>query len=238
MTGAGGNANAGLAQVDGFAFGGASFGTMPAAVQDIGALPEALDGIIGLSFLKLFSLVEMDLATGKLRLYQKQDQIIPVPDELEVVAEGKLDSTMLGIYTVDVVIDGKGPIKMLFDTGATSSFLSWQGVTDLGLSESMLEPLSGRIGAMGSDNIAMQLTHTLPVEIFMNLGRGDTQYKGIGMMTPSTKSLSIDVGNIAILESQLKADGVVGILGMDVLQLCSAIRFSFTGSTTSVTLLK
>lgn len=239
MTGAGGNANAGLAQVDGFSFGGASFGTMPAAVQDIGALPEALDGIIGLSFLKLFALVEMDLVSGKLRLYQKQEQIIPVPDDLEVVAEGKLDSTMLGIYTVDVIIDGKGPIKMLFDTGATSSFLSWQGVTDLGLSESMLEPLSGRMGAMGSDNVAMQLTHTLPVEIFMNLGRGDTPYKGIGMMTPSsTNSLSMDVGNIAILETQLKADGVVGILGMDVLQLCSAIRFSFTGSTTSVTLLK
>mmetsp|Transcript_20715 Transcript_20715/g.31350 ORF Transcript_20715/g.31350 Transcript_20715/m.31350 type:complete len:418 (-) Transcript_20715:1053-2306(-) len=234
MTGAGGAANAGLTQVERFTFGGESFGTLPAAVQDIGALPRDLDGIIGLSFLKQFALVEMDFQTGRLRLYKKEYQP-PVPYGLEVMAEGKLTSTRLGIYTVEMVIDGRGPIKMLVDSGATSSFLSWQGATDLGLSKSMLQPLSGRIGAMGSDNIAMELTHTLPVEIFVNLGH-ETGYKGVGMTTPS--NFSIDVGNIAILESQLKADRVVGIIGMDLLQLSSVIRISFNGSNPCFTLLK
>jgi len=69
------------------------------------------------------------MQTGKLRLYK--EEYPPVHDEFEVMAEGELTSTRLGIYTVDVVIDGRGPIKMLVDSGATSSFLSWQGATDL-----------------------------------------------------------------------------------------------------------
>jgi len=234
MTGAGGSINAGLTQLERFTYGGADFGTMPAAVQDIGALPEALDGIIGLSFLNQFACVEFDILNGKLRLYKDNDQP-PVPEGCEVTAEGEMTLTRLGIYTVDVTLDGRGPIKMLVDSGATSSFLSWKGVTDLGYTKSMLRELSGRIGAMGSDNIAMELTHTLPVEIFVNLGK-KTKYYGVPIERSS--NLSIDVGDIAILESELKADQVVGILGMDLLQMNSFIRVTFRGSSPRVTFLK
>ena len=40
---------------------------------------------------------------------------------------------------------------MLFDNGASSTLLNWIGVQELGLSK----------GAIGSDNIAIQLTHRL-----------------------------------------------------------------------------
>ena len=231
MTGAAGNVQAtGLAQVGRFTFAGESFGTMPAAVQDIGALPAAFDGIIGLSFLQQFACTELDVEQGKLRLYKSERQPV-IPNGMSIVAEGPMHRTRLGIFTVDVSLDGRGPIKMLVDTGATSSFLSWQGVSDLGLSRSTVKPLTSRIGALGSDNVAMQLTHTLPVEQSVTFGRSSIG----GGIIPST--FSIDIGDIAILETQLKADNVVGILGMDLFLQCSLIRMSFTGSP-RVTLLK
>jgi len=52
MTAAGGSTSGTkLTQFDSFTVEGVSFGTCPVAVQDIGALPDGLDGIIGLSFL-------------------------------------------------------------------------------------------------------------------------------------------------------------------------------------------
>lgn len=233
MTGAGGNVqSAGVAQVGRFSFSGETFGTMPAAVQDIGALPTALDGIIGLSFLQQFVCSELDMEQGKLRLYKTERQP-QIPPGMAVVAQAIMSRTQLGIFTVDVSLDGRGPVKMLVDTGATSSFLSWQGIADLGLSRSTVQPLANRIGALGSDNIAMQLTHTLPVTESVTFGQSPI---GSGLTAPS--NLSIDIGDIAILETQLKADKVVGILGMDLFLQCSIIRMSFTGSTPRVTLLK
>jgi predicted aspartyl protease len=233
MTGAGGNVeSAGLAQVGRFSFAGDSFGSMPAAVQDIGALPTALDGIIGLSFLQLFPCSELDVENGKVRLYKTERQP-EIPPGMAVVAQGIMSRTQLGIFTVDVSLDGRGPVKMLVDTGATSSFLSWQGIADLGLSRSTVQPLTNRIGALGSDNVAMQLTHTLPVTKLVTFGQTPI---GSGLVEPT--DLSIDIGDIAILESQLKADKVVGILGMDLFLQCSRIRMSFTGTTPRITLLK
>ena len=231
MTGAAGNvAFARLAQVGCFTFAGEKFGTMPAAIQEIGALPSSLDGIIGLSFLQQFACTEFDVQQGKVRLYKTERQPA-IPTDLAVVAEGPMSRTTLGIFTVDVSLDGRGPIKMLVDTGATSSFLSWQGVSELGLSKSTVQPLSNRIGALGSDNIAMQLTHTLPVDQSVTFGRSQVG----GGIAPI--NLSIDIGDIAILETQLKADRVVGILGMDLFLQCSRFRMSFVGSP-SVTFLK
>jgi predicted aspartyl protease len=233
MTGAGGNVEtAGLAQVGRFSFAGDSFGSMPAAVQDIGALPTALDGIIGLSFLQQFPCSELDVENGKVRLYKTERQP-EIPPGMAVVAQGIMSRTKLGIFTVDVSLDGRGPVKMLVDTGATSSFLSWQGVADLGLSRSTVQPLTNRVGALGSDNVAMQLTHTLPVTKLVTFGQTPI---GSGLVAPT--DLSIDIGDIAILESQLKADKVVGILGMDLFLQCSRIRMSFTGTTPRITLLK
>lgn len=52
MTAAGGSAsNTGLTQLNRFKLGKNTYGPVPAAVQDIGALPSSLDGIMGLSFL-------------------------------------------------------------------------------------------------------------------------------------------------------------------------------------------
>lgn len=231
MTGAAGSlAYAGLAQVGSFTFAGEKFGTMPAAIQEIGALPASLDGIIGLSYLQQFACTELDVEQGKIRLYKTERQPV-IPNGLVVVAEGPMSRTNLGIFTVDVSLDGRGPIKMLVDSGATSSFLSWQGVSELGLSRSTVQPLSNLIGALGSDNIAMKLTHTLPVERSVTFGRSQVG----GGITPI--NLSIDIGDIAILETQLKADRVVGILGMDLFLQCSRIRMCFVGSP-SLTCLK
>merc|ERR1712176_72311 len=138
----GGNVNTGLTQLDKFCYGGQNFGSLPSAVQDIGALPEALDGIIGLSFLNQFACAEFDMVNGKLRLYKKERDP-PIPDGYGVSAKAEMSLTKLGIFTADVAIDGRGPIKMLVDSGATSSFLSWQGVSDLGYTKSMLRELSG-----------------------------------------------------------------------------------------------
>ena len=224
MTGAAGSvAQAGLSQVGRFSFAGEKFETMLAAVQDIGALPIALDGIIGLSFLQQFACVELCVRQGKVRLYRSERRPV-MPPCLSLVAEGPMYRTRIGIFTVDVWLDDRGPIKMLVDTGATSSFLSWQGVADLGLQRSDVPSLSNRVGALGSDNVAMQLTHTLPVQQSIAFGRS----KVSGGIIPA--NFSIDIGDIAILETQLKPDNVVGILGMDLFLQCSAIRMSFTVS--------
>jgi hypothetical protein len=224
MTGAAGStAFTGLAQVGRFNFAGESFGTMPAAVQDIGALPAALDGIVGLSFLQQFVCVEFHISKGKIRLYKKN----PSDNGMQVLADAPMKSTRLAIWTVDVLIDGRGPIRMLVDTGATSSILSWQGVTDLGLDRQSVRPLTNSIGALGSDNVAMRLTHTLPVKHAVQLGGQDSSFTGLDV---KTANLSIDIGDIAILESQLKADRVVGIMGMDIFLQCTVIRMSFSGS--------
>jgi len=231
ITGAGGNVNTGVTQLDKFTYGGTDFGSLPAAVQEIGALPQALDGIIGLSFLNQFACVEFDMINGKLRLYRRNTEP-PIPEGYGVSARGEMISTKLGIYSTDITIDGRGPIKMLVDSGATSSFLSWQGVSDLGYTKSMLQELSGRMGVMGSDNFAMQLTHTLPVEIFVNIGE---QTKYFGVPVDRQSNVCIDVGNIAILESELKDDRVVGILGMDLLQINSFVRVSFSSGSSHLT---
>ena len=219
MTGAGGTVSfSGLVEVGSFTFASETFKALPAAVQDIGALPLALDGIIGLSLLQQFACVELDIDQSKVRVYKAQSRPA-TPPCMSAIAYGPMVRTRLGIFTVDVWLDDRGPVKMLVDTGASSSFLSWEGVKKLGLSRSEVQPLSNPVGALGSDNIAMQLTHTLPVVQSVTFGRVQSGVVPVNYF--------IDIGDIAILETQLKADNVVGILGMDLFSQCSRMRVSF-----------
>ena len=235
MTGAGGTVGAtGLTQLERFRLGEASFGPLPAAVQDIGALPSSLDGIIGLSFLSQFSAVEMDFIKGELVLY-KRGEPAPALDDSSVVAKGDMTLLPLGIYVVDVFLGSRGPVKMLVDSGASCTFLNWKGVSDLGIdrnNNSFLERLSSPMGAMGSDNVAMQLTHRLKVSSALRLGRGELP----GLSLKDSKRLSIDIGEIAILD-QMLSQGVGGILGIDALMRCKGVRMSFQGPRKEIWLL-
>ena len=228
MTGAGGTSQAnGLTQLNRFTFGGKSFGPMPAALQDISGLPAPLDGIIGLSWLSQFACVEIDFQNGELTLF-KLDKKPPIPNNLEVVAEAEMTMASLGIWCIDVTLDGRGPVKMLVDTGAASSFLSWEGVNDLGLSRvsELVVPLRERLGAMGSDNIAMELTHRVTIENNLNLG---VRPRLTGMLIGSRKIL-VDVGNIAVLDMLRKqGDQINGILGIDAFSMCSMVRMTCQG---------
>ena len=197
-----------------------------AAVQDIGALPSGLDGIIGLSFLNQFSTVDFDFANGRLCLYKKDvDAPFPSNDNfpLSIVAEGGLKLTRLGIYTTPTSLGGRGPVSMLVDTGAASTFLNWNGVSQLNLSRDspLVNPIAASIGAMGADNVALQLTHRFILKRW-NLST-ENAYSPAGL--PCLDGMNIDIGDLPVLES-LKGDGVGGILGADLLMMCDLVRFS------------
>ncbi|CAB9504233.1 expressed unknown protein [Seminavis robusta] len=235
MTGAGGVASqTGLTQLESFRLGSQTFGPLPAAVQDIGALPRSLDGIIGLSFLTQFEGMDMDFRKGTISLYPKENPLPSPPSDLVVVAEGDMSLLpSLGIYSVDVTLGGRGPVKMLVDSGASDTFLSWRGVSDLGLSRDskFLNPLRG-MGAMGSDSVAMELTHRINISSKLNLGRS---LKG-GLPLNDSRRLSIDIGNIAILES-LRGDGVGGIVGIDTFMRSDSVRMTFQNNRRTISFL-
>jgi predicted aspartyl protease len=237
MTGAGGVAGtAGLTQLEIFNFADATFGPMPAAVQDIGGLPRDLDGIIGLSFLSQFAGVEMDFRKGVVSFFKTAQALEENNSNnndsktMTVLAEADMELVpRLGIYTVDVLLGGRGPVKMLVDSGAASSFLNWKGLADLGLERTSpsIKPIQGSMGAMGSDNMAIQLTHRIGVSSTLNLGRksssSSSSYPGISLQDAR---LPIDIGQIPILDS---VQGAGGILGVDALMRCAIVRLSFKG---------
>lgn len=231
MTGAGGTVGAtGLTQLSKFSLGQETFGPLPAAVQDIGALPSALDGIVGLSFLNNFAAVDMDFANGKLSLYKRGSTIPDVSSAL--VARGTMDLIPhLGIYTVDVMFGSRGPVKMLVDSGAAMTFLNWKGVGDLGLSQSdssFVQRLPNAMGAMGSDNIAMQLTHRIGVSSTMNLGNAMMAKNLSGVSLAESKRLTVDIGEIAILDT-MRNQNVGGIMGINALMRATCVRLIFDG---------
>ncbi len=226
MTGAGGTVGGtGLTQINKFMFGGETYGPLPAAVQDIGALPSTLDGIIGLSFLSQFACVEMNFQNGSVTLYKK-DRRPPIPDGLSVVAEAEMSLTKLGIWTVDTTFDGRGPVKMLVDSGAASTFLNWKGISDMGLSRDspLIDTLASPMGAMGSDNVAMELTNRVSVQQNLNIGKRPSK-EGLAV---SGDGIKIDIGDITVLDT-LRSDHVGGILGIDILMQCAAVRMTFNG---------
>lgn len=92
----------------------------------------------------------------------------------------------------------------------------------------LLQRNAGSFGAVGSDNVAMELTHRVTVGSSFNIagsGGGPKSEPGVSLEEDS-KNLRIDIGDIAILE-QLRGDGVGGILGVDALMRCSRVRFQF-----------
>jgi hypothetical protein len=175
----------------------------------------------------------MDFKRGSVTLYAKERKP-PVPEGLAVIAEAEMTMTNLGIWIVDVTMDGCGPVKMLVDSGAASTFLNWKGVSDLSLSREspLVERLTSPMGAMGSDNIAMALTHRLTVRQNLNLGVRSS-FGGLAISGDGTK---IDVGDIAVLDA-MSANNVGGILGIDVLMRCSVVRMVFNGPVPRITLI-
>jgi hypothetical protein len=246
MTSAGGSQGAGVAKWDdstNMIVGGgivqpSNIGSMSnvAAVQDIGALPRGLDGIIGLSFLRNFATVDFDFANGQLCLFEK-DINPPLPiiagnsnvaqeKMLSVVAQGNLALTKLGIYTTQVNLDGRGPCSMLVDTGAASSLLNWNGVAQLNLDRNspLINSIIGSIGAMGADNMALRLTHRFVLKRRWNLIT-ENAYSPAGIeLGVKNGGVNVDIGDLPVLET-LKGDGVGGILGADLLMLSDVVRF-------------
>jgi predicted aspartyl protease len=233
MTGAGGTvAVTGLTQIEIFfvatttsSSSSEAFGPMPAAVQDITGLPSALDGIIGLSFLNQFECVDMDFTNRTVALYQN-DVSHDNDNASKVVGRAKMKYlSSLGLYTVDVYLGDRGPVKMLVDSGASHTLLNWKGVQDLGLSrdDKLLQRNLEAFGALGSDNVAMQLTHRVTVGSSFKIG---SKSKNGVSLQENERNLRIDIGDIAILES-LRGEGVGGLLGIDALMRCSRVRFHF-----------
>ena len=228
MTGAGGQAGqTKLTQLDKFYYATHEFGPLPAAVQNIGALPSSLDGIIGLSFLSQFPSVELDFERGELVLYRKDAPPMNNDPRLQIVAKGEMKYLPWGICSVDTWLGSRGPVTLLVDSGASSTFLNWVGVQELGLdrnNKSHLMPIPN-MGAMGSDNIAMQLTHRLHVSSTMKF-EGQSLYSGLSLA--KERRLPIDIGDIGILD-QMRSHKVGGILGIDALMRCASVRMSFGG---------
>ena len=250
MTGAGGTADSiGATRIDRFTFGyddNVNFGPLLAAVQDTGALDQlGLDGIIGLSFFGQYACTEIDLDRSEIALYKTEYRPPYDESDLEIVAEGELSPTRLGIWTVDTAFDlGNGkqgtPIKMLVDTGATSTILSWKGLEEgLGLTRTSpeVQAQTQEMGAMGSDNVAMSLTHKIevdrPIRFGKPRGRSPPPYNGLSVGHGTT---TVDIGEIAVIDQQLSADNVGGILGMNVLSKASMIRMTFSGPVPRITL--
>jgi len=243
MTGAGGtNGVTGLTQLQSFhlvttdsnASTGPSFGPLPAAVQDIGALPQSLDGIIGLSFLSQFAAIDLDFVNGVVSFHKEAGSVPSKPlesDAMSVIAETEMKYvSRLGLYTADITLGGRGPVRMLVDSGASCTLLNWQGVSDLGLSRQspQVSPVSN-FGAMGSDNVAIQLTHRLNVSSNINLVGSGRASSFPGLSLAGSSRLSVDVGSIPVLDT-LNDQGVGGILGVDVMLRCSAVRFTMKGT--------
>jgi hypothetical protein len=202
-----------------------TFRSLPAAVQDINGLPTVLDGIIGLSFINQFAAMEFDFRQGMIHFYEDRSAI---PDRrnnnnnVVVVVDTKLNMIgSLGIYTVPVYIGGRGPVQMLVDTGASCTLLNWKGVADLGLSQTskQISRIAIPTGAMGSENVAIQLTHRLHVSSTFQMG--DTKLNGIPV-SPETR-MPIDIGQIPVIDN---IPGVGGILGIDALMRCRTLQIS------------
>jgi hypothetical protein len=171
--------------------------------------------------------VEMDFRQGAVSFFR---QLPPPRTDMKVV--GQADMRMLGslgIYKAKVFLGGRGPVDMLVDTGAACSLLSWKGIADLGLSKesNAVQPNNIPMGAMGSDNVALQLTHRINISSKLELGQKD---KHPGVSLAGISRLSIDVGRIPILESLAQSNGVGGILGVDVLMRCAVVRINCRGS--------
>ena len=227
MTAAGGtNVGGGVVSLPGLHISNRSIQGGLAAVQDIGALPSKLDGISGLSLLAQYSHVDFDFSERLLRLHEGETPSLPRGwSSSNPVADAFLKRTSIGVFFVEVILDGRGHVNMLVDTGAASTLLNWEGLASLGLSESSDQVLKNpynSMGAMGADNVALSLNHAILVQRRWNLVQPAINSYSPGIKLK--KSFKIDVGSIPILDS-LKGDIVGGILGSDLLMMCGLVQF-------------
>ncbi len=223
MAAAGGNTKTGVAQLESLKIGEMTTGAMPAAVQDIGALPSGIDGIIGLALLNQYATVDMSFQTGRLQLYRRH--MNPTIEGMVEVARTKMNESRLKIYTARVILDGRGPVTMLVDTGAASSILNWRGLGQMGLerTSSEISPTPTDIGAIGADNNALRLTHRYVMRKGFNLAN-EGRLPGVRLGS----TVNIDIGDIPVLES-LANENVGGILGSDLLMQSDVVRLHFRG---------
>ena len=229
MAAAGGNvANTAVAQLESLKVGAITSGAMPAAVQDIGALPSGIDGIIGLTFLNQYATVDMSFDKGRLQLYRRH--MNPATPGLVELAKTKMKETRLKIYTAQVMLDGRGPVTMLVDTGAASSILNWRGLGQMGLNRNSPEisRTPSDIGAIGADNVALRLTHRFVLREGFNLvDEENGRLPGVRLGSDSA-FVNLDIGDIPVLES-LANENVGGILGADLLMQSDLVRLNFRG---------
>jgi hypothetical protein len=197
---------------------------LPAVSQDISGLPPDVDGIIGLSLTSQFQLVEMNIKERQFRFYPRKPVTTTTPTSNQtLVAQTDLQvSSKMDLLTIPVYFGTRGPVTMIFDSGAASTCLDWKGVAQLGLQRNSpaIAPLSS-MGAMGSDNVDIALTHRLYVSSSIQIGN-NSSLKGLDLQG---QRLPIDIGRFPILD-QLPEVG--GILGMDVLMQASRVEFHST----------
>jgi len=209
--------------------------------QDIGSLPAVLDGIIGLSFLERYHSVSFDFDSGELVLvqYDKEDNNHLLeyqnPTKYETIAETKLSRSRIGVYIAPVTLDGRGPINMIIDTGAASTFLNWKGVADMNMDSNhpLVSYNKESIGIMGADNNALALTHRFVMKRRLNFDTSRNIGTTIGMFAPGLdigedeESVNIDIADLPILNLEaMKAENVGGILGSDLLMRADILHLT------------
>jgi hypothetical protein len=234
MTAAGGQTNAGSVATlkTSVLDDGTKLDEMIVAGQDIGALPNALDGIIGLSFLNQFKKVAFDFANGELLLSKSGSDEMDFRD-MEVAAKIELKLCKIGVWTVDTTLDSRGPVKLLLDTGAGATFLNWKGVQDLNMNRDhpLIQRNTEKIGAMGADNMALELSHRFVLKNRVNLVSDPSNVNPFGPLGLEMKkdlgSLNIDIADLPVLAT-LQSDNVGGIMGSDILMRCDILYFDLS----------
>jgi len=239
LTAAGGtNMGGGLTQLDRFRIEGYGndtlFGPLPAAVQGIGALPSQIEGIIGLSFLQQFACVDFVFKTNKLLLhkYDNNPALLGDDDDFQFAGFCDLMPVKMQIWTAYVYLDGRGPVKMIVDTGAASTILNWKGVKAMGLSKysDIIVKSNTPMGAMGADNVALELTHRIVITEGFSVDSNE------GISLSADDSVNVEIGELPVLTA-LETEGIGGLLGADLLGKCGAVRFNW-GAQNTLTLFR
>jgi len=206
--------------------------TFVVVVQDIGSLPPALDGIVGLSFLEKFDSISFNFVSGELILFSNGSALTEYdnPMKYEIAAQTNLSKTRLGIFVASTTLDGRGPVEMIVDTGAVSSFLNWKGASDMNLDKNhpLISYNRDAIGVMGADNNALALSHRFVLKRRVNFSSDAGDLTGMfapgldvsGDKDVGNNGVNIDIGDLPVLDNIKEAGG---ILGSDILMLCDVV---------------